>query len=179
MAFLRRNAGIIIAFIALIATFYQMHLQRSKDKISVRPVITAYFSIDGRENTPRDGVYFYNGGMGNAIVHDIVISIDGNTIIEPENNNFYSAMNLLGRNADCYVYSTPRENDFLIKDKETPFIEARKGFKPACQLDQSIFMLDEVFNKEKRLDFKIHFKSLYEEKFTYYFRENRQVPGWN
>ncbi|HEP0466826.1 TPA: hypothetical protein QIT95_005620, partial [Klebsiella michiganensis] len=103
MDFLRRNAGIVIAFIALIATFYQMYLQRHKDEISVRPVITAYFSIDGREGTPRDGVYFYNGGMGNAIVHDIVISIDGITINPPEDNNFYSAMKLLGHNADCYV----------------------------------------------------------------------------
>lgn len=178
MDFLRRNVGVIISLIALSATFYQMYLQRHKDEISVRPVITAYFSIDGREESPRDGVYFYNGGMGNAIVNDIVIMIDGNIITPFENNNFYSAMKLLGHNADCYVYSTPRKNDFLIKNKETPFIEARQETKPICQLDQSIFMLDEIFNKDKRLDFKIHFKSLYEEKFTYYFRENRQVSGW-
>lgn len=178
MDFLKRNASIIIALIALIATFSQMYLQAQKDKISVRPVISAYFSLDGRDESLKDGIYFYNGGLGNAIVHKIIILIDGKPILDPNQAGFYNAMSMLGRNPNCYVYSTPRENDFLIKDVETSFIEAKKPTPLTCQLEQTSFILEEIFQREKRLDFKIQFSSLYDEKFTYFFRENKQVSGW-
>lgn len=176
---LKRNAATIIATLALLATCSQLWQQRDFYKTSLRPQITAYYSIDGRSETKRNGIYFYNGGLGNAIVHKTLVTIDGNPVKKSNFGDFYSAINMLGLDAGCFLYATPRQNDFLIRDKETFFIEANESAKGLCGLSQTILSLKEQLLQNERFNFRIQFTSAYGEKFTYDYRKNTQSEGWN
>ncbi|ORM69180.1 hypothetical protein HA48_19545 [Pantoea wallisii] len=117
--------------------------------------------------------------MGNAIVHKILVTIDGKPVSRSIFGDFYSAINMLGLDAGCFLYATPRQNDFLIKDKETFFIEANDNAEGLCKLSQSILSLKEGLLQNERFNFKIQFSSAYGEKFTYDYRKNTQTDGWN
>ncbi|OIX90563.1 hypothetical protein BFS13_10300 [Pantoea sp. Ae16] len=86
---------------------------------------------------------------------------------------------MLGLDARCFLYATPRQNDFLIKDKESFFIEANENAKGLCGLNQAILSLKEQLLQNERFNFKIQFSSSYGEKFTYDYRKNMQSKGWN
>jgi hypothetical protein len=177
--FFKRNAATIIATFAFLATCSQLWLQREFYKTSLRPQVTAYYSIDGRSETKRNGIYFYNGGLGNALVHRTLVTIDGKPVKKSNFGDFYSAVNMLGLDAGCFLYATPRQNDFLIKDKETFFIEANENAKGLCGLSQAILSLKEQLLQNERFNFRIQFSSAYGEKFTYDYRKNMQSKGWN
>lgn len=179
LKYLKKNIATILAIIALLATFTQMWMQRDLNKTSLRPIITAYYSIDGSSETKKNGLYFYNGGLGNAIVHKTLVTIDGKPVDKSPYGDFYSAIKMLDLDAACFIYATPRENDFLIKDKETFFIEANKNATGACGLSQTILALKEQLLQNDRFNFKIQFSSAYGEKFTYNYRKNTQTEGWN
>ena len=178
MDYLRKNAAIIISVIALLATFWQISLQNENNRISVRPVLSAYFSLDGRESNRKDGLYFYNGGLGNGIVHNIIVTVDGKETQNNKLGKFYSALYLMGYNPTCYFYSIPRANDILVKDEEIALIEAVTPQPAKCAADHALFTLTELLGNTHRFDFKIQYESLYGEKFTYLFRENRRIDGW-
>lgn len=179
LKYLKKNIATIIAIIALISTFTQIWMQRDLNRRSLRPIITAYYSTDGSSETKRNGLYFYNGGLGNAIVHKTLVTVDGKPVEKSPYGDFYSAINTLGLDAGCFLYATPRENDFLIKDKETFFIEANKNATGLCGFSQAILALKEQLLQNDRFNFKIQFSSAYGEKFTYDYRNNTQSEGWN
>lgn len=177
--FFKRNAATIIATLAFLATCSQLWLQRDFNKTSLKPQITAYYSLDGRNESKRNGIYFYNGGLGNAIVHKTLVTIDGKPVKKSNFGDFYSAISMLGLDANCFLYATPRQNDFLIKDKEVFFIEANENNKGLCGLSQTILSLKEQLLQNERFNFRIQFSSAYGEKFTYDYRKNSQTRGWN
>ncbi len=177
--YIKRNFAIIISTIAFILSVFQMIEQRSHDKISVMPILTTYYAINGSNDDKKDGLYFYNGGPGNAIVKSIQVTVNGKVVDNDYFGPFFAAIKSLNLDPFCFIYRTPRQNDFIKKEEEVAFIEANKKSKASCAVSQSIFALKKGYQGSAEFDFKIHFKSIYNEKFTYHYRDNTQSKGWN
>lgn len=177
--YLGRNFAVIVSTLAFAMGAFQMIEQRNHDKVSVRPVITTYYSIDGRKEGKMNGIYFYNGGQGNAVIDKIVVTVDGKEVNDPKFGPFYAAIKDIGLNPLCFVYRTPRKNDFLKVDAETAFIEAKDSDSNNCIVSQALLAINSGYQGRPKFDFKIYFKSLYDEEFVYHYLTNSQAIGWN
>lgn len=65
-----------VALCALGLTFYQAHLTRKHNKISVTPRLTSWRGLDTLKNEPRLSVTIKNSGIGPAEIRDFAIYVD-------------------------------------------------------------------------------------------------------
>ncbi len=108
MSFLNDYSSEVIALCALLLTIWQLSVQRSHNKVSVRPHLFV-FRDNGRLNhKSKITVYLINNGLGPAYINDFKVYLDG---VEAEAQS--AVETVFGKRDNELQYMT-LDNDFAI-----------------------------------------------------------------
>ena len=126
--------SIIISILALLATFYQLHLQRVHNEKSLKPL--GQIILDDRSHTI--SVRLYNNGLGPLIVDrlafvksdNIYSSIKDCLDLDPKSYDHISMDDLVGRVILANSYLTVFEKNFRNQADETDINHIRMELSP-------------------------------------------------
>lgn len=77
MSFLSEYGSEVIALCALFLTIWQLSVQRSHNKVSVKPHLFVFRDKDRFNNEGKITVYLINNGLGPAYINDFKVYLDG------------------------------------------------------------------------------------------------------
>jgi hypothetical protein len=147
---------IIISVLALMATFYQLYLQRVHNAKSLKPL----GQIDFRDRNRQLAVWIANNGMGPMVIDKITFFKDGNSFNNIEdclilNVRSYrripiseSAKKVVLPNASFEVFAT----EFEDHEGEAEITNARKQLSAITLKVQYRDIYDHKFSLERNLD---------------------------
>ena len=162
---LSANFSNFIAMCAFVATFWQAHISRKHNKLSVRPHLTLFF--DNSTNGEEFQLTLQNNGVGSALIKKSILIIDGHEI---KGNSLQEKIDSI----KMKLFPTYGLNLAYggIDEKEA------SESKYMMSIGEKITLLKFVFNSAKlpsvtivddarnRIKVQIHYESIYKEKFS-------------
>lgn len=150
------TAALVVAVLAMVATFWQAHVARSYGRISVRPHLDW-----GTNRFPGKPIvlYFLNSGLGPAIIDSLTLTLDGKSFpIE--------GMDLPTEIRD-EVMSIAGHAEWNLFSKGTPIANGAQ-INLFCFENQSLGLLphNQAIALLDRIGVEIHYSSMYNEKFV-------------
>lgn len=153
--FINKNAGLLVAILALIVAIYESYRRRRHDRLSVQPV------IEGKAELFKEKaeVFLLNVGLGPARITEYKIYVDGNEIdrMDTAFKNFSEKLKLPESLIQIEKFSLP--SVFRQNDRITLFCAT-----PPCG---ALFELSELgifFSILNKIIIKIKYESLYKKR---------------
>ena len=157
---LTNNASNVIALCAFGATFWQAHISRVHNKLSVKPHLTLF--IDNGQRGLEFNITLQNNGVGPALLTKFCINLNGHEI----QNTFLEEKHQLIKN-ELFPEFDSQLSCFDIEDKDYMMSAGDKivliRFTFNVDRFPSINAINEARNKVK---IQVEYESIYKEKFN-------------
>ena len=161
-------SAIFIALSSLIVAIWQNILTRKHNKLSVKPLICIDYHFTDDEEL--NGIYLDNTGLGPAIIKSFRVFIDEDEILQSDYELWEGAIKKLEfpPNINLKIFVLLKESVIYPNDKKC-LIGINSMVEPSDY--QQYF-----YNALRRIDFKLEYESIYEEKFSQNV-SGLQLPG--
>jgi hypothetical protein len=144
----------LIAFLALSFTIWQGYLTRKHNRITVKPSLFVFndFMSGGHDK----GIFIVNNGVGPAIIKEIIVVVDGDSVRIDNNKEAYERiMQKLDLTSDKVLFKVVPTGFYIPAQKQERFLWSVNGIYRDTVIEKG-------FN---RLNYVIHYESVYGEKF--------------
>ncbi|MBI5203795.1 MAG: hypothetical protein HZA11_02635 [Nitrospirae bacterium] len=152
-------ASSIIALCALLFSFWQGHITRKHNRISVKPHLTTW-----EESNPQEGHYkvaLHNNGIGPALIKNFTIKVDGEIIEGEKTEKIEKALEILFPNLGYTSNHSWFQEGYAMSANEGKTI-VEISFQNPEKVNPSV-----VKSAIERADVIVEYESMYGEKFTF------------
>lgn len=153
MEILGKYGSELIALCALFFTAWQLSVQRSHNKVSVKPHLFVFRDKDRLNNEGKITVHLINNGLGPAYISDFQVYLDG-TVTEAN----IAVESVFGKRDDGFQYTTLGEEFAIAHGQRVSLISIR--FPVECWAD-----IEKMESELDRLQVVVQYKSAYNNKF--------------
>lgn len=152
-------SSVVIAVCALAYTIWQGKQTQKHNKLSFRPHLTTWTHKD--EKQCRYAVDIINNGLGPAIIQSFVVKVDSKVINGEGTDAIEKSLKILFQNTPYQSHQSFMAKGYSMAAKDKCTIVDIQFFGPAQPTRE---VIEHAFN---RADLIIHYKSFYNEEFTY------------
>lgn len=154
MNFLSENGSETIALCALFLTIWQLAVQRSHNKISVKPHLFLFHDKDRFNNEGKITVYLINNGLGPAYINDFKVYLDGK-----EAEARFAVEAVFGKRDDGLQFMTLGDEFAIAHGQRVSLISIRFPVESWDDIEATESCLD-------RLQIAVKYSSAYQSKYT-------------
>ncbi|MUP39871.1 hypothetical protein [Labilibaculum euxinus] len=144
----------LIAFLALSFTIWQGYLIRKHNRITVKPNLFVF--NDFISDTHDKGIFIVNNGVGPAIINEIIVVVNGNSVRIDNNKEAYERiMQKLNLTSDKVLFKVVPTGFYIPAQKQERFLWAVNDNYRDSMIVKGLDALNYI----------IHYESVYGEKY--------------
>lgn len=132
--------AVIVSFVAVGFSWWQLEVARQHNRISVKPVIAFSQYLEGPGG--RNGMFVSNQGLGPAKLKSLEVTVDGKVFSGLGQNRWPDVIRQAGSTPRCFKQGWPTKDAVLKAGEEKVLLAQSKAALPICDVATMFFYLD-------------------------------------